>query len=262
MIDFTLINGDCLEELPKLIGGGTKVDLVLTDPPYGVINPEWDNIIPIDKMWGCLSQITYDTSPILLFCSQPFTSQLVMSNLEDFKYCFVWDKVAVSNPFLAKKQPMRVHEDIAMFYKKQCYYNPQRVPKTIEGDRTRISEADKKYKEYDTATFGKSPKRHYYVDDGTRLPRTIINGFNSQGGECNSINRFHPTQKPVGLLEWLIKNYTKPNDIVLDFTMGSGSTGVACANTNRKFIGIELDENYYKIAEERIKEAYIQKRLF
>ena len=248
----TLIQGDCLEVMQDLIDDGVKVDLVLTDPPYGTTACKWDNVIPFDKMWECLDGITNETSPILLFGTQPFMSELIHSNIKNFKFNFIWDKHSVSNPFLSKKMPMKVHEEIAVFYKKQPTYNPQRVPQRWGGDQTRVSDADKKWHIHHSDVFGgKTPRSRYYVDDGTRLPQTIISQFPCQMEECVNNKRFHPTQKPVKLLEWLIKNYTNEDDLVLDFTMGSGSTGVACLETNRNFIGIELDEKYYNIAKER-----------
>ena len=163
---------------------------------------------------------------------------------------------------MSKKRPLRVHEEIVFFYKKQPYYNPQRVPQRHGGDRTRTSEKDKVYKDsYNSIVDGVFKMRHFYIDDGTRYPQSIIGQFPSQMEECVNNIRVHPTQKPVALLKWLIQNYTKEDDVVLDFTMGSGSTGVACLQTNRNFIGIELDENYYKIAQERINETKKQTKL-
>ena len=251
-----LIHGDCLEEMQKLIDKGTKVDLVLTDPPYGTTACKWDSILPFELMWNCLEGITNKTTPILLFGTQPFMSELIHSNIKNFKFNFIWDKHSVSNPFLSKKMPMKVHEEIAVFYKKQPTYNPQRVPQRWGDDRTRTSDSAKQWKDSHSDIFGgKTPRSHYYVDDGTRLPQTIIAEFPSQMEECVNNKRVHPTQKPVKLLEWLIKNYTNKGNIVLDFTMGSGSTGVACRNTGRNFIGIELDKEYFDIAKQRINDS-------
>ncbi len=250
----TLIHGDCLEEMDKLIRGGQKVDLVLTDPPYGTTACKWDTIIPFDKMWDCLNGLTHDTTPICLFATHPFLAELIHSNLKDFKFNWIWDKHCVSSPLIVKYQPLRIHEEIAVFYKKQPYYNPIKIPRK-HGERNRVSEKDKIFRETPSELFGGSFKRrHYYEDDGFRYPQSIITEFSSQMEECVNNFRVHPTQKPVALLEYLIKTYTKENDTVLDFTMGSGSTGVACLQTNRNFIGIELDEKYYNIAKERCKE--------
>ena len=147
---------------------------------------------------------------------------------------------------------MRVHEELAMFYKKQPYYSPQRIKQKYGGNSTRTSDKAKQFKDSHSDIFGgKTPRNHFYIDDGTRLPQTIISEFPCQMEECVNSKRVHPTQKPVALLKWLILNFTKEGDTVLDFTMGSGSTGVACQNTNRNFIGIELDEKYYNIAKKR-----------
>ena len=250
-----LIHGDCLEEMDKLIGGGQKVDLILTDPPYGTTACKWDSIIPFDAMWNCLNGITNETTPILLFGTSPFSAELIHSNLNNFKYNLIWDKHFISNPFMANKRPLRVHEEINVFYKKQPVYNPQRVPKKIDYDRTSDGDKAKEWKGGTSEVFGgTTPKRLYYIDDDTRYPQTIISHYSSQADECQNEKRVHPTQKPVALLEYLIKTYTKENDTVLDFTMGSGSTGVACLQTNRNFIGIELDEKYYNIAKKRCSE--------
>ena len=261
MSDAKLINGDCIEEMQKLIDDGVKVDMVLTDPPYGTTACKWDSVIPFDMMWDKLNQLTYENTPILLFGSNPFMSNLIMSNISNFKYNFIWDKHSISNPFLSSKMPLKVHEEIAVFYKKTPYYNPQKVPRKW-GDQTRVSDSDKNWSIHHSDVFGgKTPRRRYYVDDGTRLPQTIISQFPCQMEECVNNFRLHPTQKPVALLKWLIQNYTKEDDVVLDFTMGSGSTGVACLQTNRNFIGIELDKKYYDIAKQRINEAKAQRRL-
>ena len=251
----TLLHGDCLTEMDKLIRGGQKVDLVLTDVPYGTTACKWDNIIPFEDMWKCLDGITYETSPILLFGTQPFITELIHSNINNFRYTWIWDKHYISNPFMAKKRPLRVHEEICVFYKKSPYYNPIRIPKKIDYDRTSTGERAKQWIEMSSEVFGgTTPKRLYYEDDGTRYPQSIISHISSQANECQNAKRVHPTQKPVELLSYFINTYTKENDIVLDFTMGCGSTGVACLQTNRNFIGIELEEKYYKIAQERCRE--------
>ena len=255
MTKCTLIHGDCLEEMRKLIDKETKVDLILTDPPYGTISCKWDTIIPFDKMWECINQLSYKTTPTLLFATHPFLAELIHSNIKNFKFNWIWDKHSISSPFLSKYQPSRVHEEIAVFYEKTPNYKPQKVPQRHGGDRTRTSEADKKVVDSYSEVYGSTLKKsHYYVDDGLRYPQSILSQFPCQMEECVNNKRFHPTQKPVALLEYLIKTYTNEEDIVLDFTMGSGSTGVACLNTNRNFIGIEKDEKYYNIAVERCKE--------
>lgn len=254
--NYQLYHGDCLEIMQQLIEDGFKVDLILTDPPYGTTKCKWDTPLPLVELWEELNNIIHDTTPILLFGTQPFLSQLINTNLKNFRYNLIWDKHCISHPFSAKYQPLRVHEEIAVFYKKKPFYNPIKVPQRHGGDRTRISEADKKVKHTkDNIRNTPIKTRNYYIDDGLRYPQTIISQFSSQMEECVNNLRVHPTQKPVKLLEYLIKTYTNENDVVLDFTMGSGSTGVACMNLNRKFIGIELEEKYYNIAEQRLKEA-------
>ena len=238
-----LIQGDCLEVMPKLADEGIKVDLVLTDPPYGTTSCKWDSIIPFDEMWDCLNNISYETTPIVLFGSEPFSSNLRMSNIKNYKYDWIWNKEVGGNIFNRKSQPLTDYEVISVFYEKSGQYYPIMVK----------AKRDKSYKRKTPTTsniFGGVKSTEDYYDTGRRYPKKIIT-YNSQMGELNNPRRLHPTQKPVKLLKYLIKTYTNENDIVLDFTMGSGSTGVACLETNRKFIGIELDENYYNIAKER-----------
>ena len=244
-----LIQGDCLEEMHKLANDGVKVDLVLTDPPYGTTACKWDSIIPFKEMWNCLDNITYEDTPILLFGSEPFSSALRMSNIKNFKYDWIWYKNTASGFPFAKHQPLRNHEMISVFYKKRPYYNP------IKEERD-LNEASKKryeYKfdgDYKTEVYGLTAQKNGRLMENKRYP-TTIKRFKSVP---NSKGRLHPSQKPTDLLEYLIQTYTNEDNTVLDFTMGSGSTGVACVNTNRNFIGIELDENYFKIAQERCKE--------
>ena len=203
-----LIHGDCLEEMEKLSQENIQVDLVLTDPPYGTTRCNWDNVIPFDEMWNCINKLSKPTTPILLFGTQPFLSELIHSNIKNFKYNLIWDKKCVSNPLLSKKRPLRVHEEIAVFYKKQPYYNPQKIRR--EGKPyNRVSDNAKKIKEANSQMLNPHYTSHYYVDDGTRYPKSIISQFPSQMEECVNNKRVHPTQKPVKLLEWIIKNYTK-----------------------------------------------------
>lgn len=261
---FELYNEDCLEVLPKLAEQGIKVDMVLTDIPYGTTKCKWDTIIPLNEMWDCLNNITYETTPILLFCDEPFSSSLRLSNINDWKYDWLWIKEGASNIFNAKSRPLKYHENICVFYKKQPKYYPDRIMiprisrRVEEGQRTgwvgksKTSEVTGKPKNgfiCDVSTYDKdwkNPSQHIYF--------SRVKGNSHEKTD-------HPTQKPVKLLEHLIKAYTDETDLILDFTMGSGSTGVACANLNRDFIGIELEPRYYKIAEQRIKEANEQRRL-
>ena len=234
---YKLYNGDCLEIMDKLIEEGVKVDCILTDPPYGTTACKWDAVIPFDKMWERLNQLIKPNGAIVLFGSEPFSSALRMSNVKNYKYDWIWEKEIGTGHLNAKKQPLRNSENISIFYKKQSLYRPQ-------------FEKGSPYK----AFTGKVPENYNHskkvetINNGFRYPKTIVKFKTQREG-------FHPTQKPVTLLEYLIKTYTNENVTVLDFSMGSGSTGVACANTNRKFIGIELDKNYFDIAKQRIEEA-------
>lgn len=251
MVDIELIHGDCIEEMQKLNDIDIKVDLVLTDPPYGTTECKWDSIIPFDAMWNGIRSVIHDRTPVLLFGNEPFSSFLRTSNVQCYKYDWVWNKENSANFMNAKVQPLRPLEYVSVFYKKAPKYYPIRRPKTIDYDSTRVSEKDKEYRDSNSQVNGSRFSRRFYIDDGTRYPINLIT-FNSQKDECNNVNRLHPTQKPLVLLEYLIKTYTDEGDTVLDFTMGSGSTGVACKRLGRNFIGIELDKNYYDIAVDRI----------
>ena len=224
------------------MGGGQKVDLILTDPPYGTTSCKWDTIIPFNEMWNCINQLVYDDhTPIVLFSNQPFTSTLIHSNIQNFKYCWTWDKQIPSGMSYAKYRPMQQTEDICVFTRKggKSKYNPQMIKrdKPIKGGGMKNSAS--------ASSIGyKALKKTYEYKN----PITLIKFKKIRQGSL------HPTQKPVELLEYLIKTYTDKGDTVLDFTMGSGSTGVACKNLKRNFIGIELDEDYYNIAVNRIRD--------
>ena len=239
MID--LINGDCLEEMKKIPDG--SIDLVLTDPPYGTTACKWDTIIPFEPMWEQLKRVTKKNGAIVLFGSQPFTSALVMSNPRMFKYEWVWEKNKATGHLDSKKKPMKAHENIVVFYKAQPTYNPQGlVPKDIptisKGNRGKKGEGSSG----DVYRFAGRDAIQTHIN----YPRTI------QKIAVDMKAKYHPTQKPVALMEYLIKTYTNEGETVLDFTMGSGTTGVACKNLNRNFIGIELDKEYFEIAKKRI----------
>ena len=239
-----LINDDCLNAMAKL--PDNSIDFILTDPPYGTTACKWDSVIPFELMWEQLNRIIKPNGAIVLFSKQPFTSSLVMSNPKYFKYEWIWQKSHATGHLNSKKQPMRQHENICVFYKKQSVYNPQMIDKTYIDKRTKSGD------DSNVDVYGdfKAVKRQIPVTKG--YPKTI-QYFSTpfKGGEGGK----HPTRKPVALMEYLIKTYTNENETVLDFTMGSGSTGVACVNTNRNFIGIEMDANYFEIAEQRIKES-------
>ena len=237
---YELYQGDCLEVMDGLISSGVKFDAIITDPPYGTTACKWDSIIPFDEMWERLNKLIKPNGAIVLFGSEPFSSNLRMSNIKNYKYDWVWNKKKAGNIFLAKYQPMKIHENILVFSNGTANYYPIKIP------RDKI----KKSKNYGTGeSMGgdrhKEDKLYVYKD---KNPVSIIEVSNA-----NQKGKVHPTQKPVALLEYLIKTYTNEGDLVLDFTMGSGSTGVACMNLNRKFIGIELDEKYFDIAKNRIE---------
>jgi site-specific DNA-methyltransferase (adenine-specific) len=233
----------------KTIEAGS-VDMVLTDPPYGTTACKWDSIIPLEPMWEQLKRVIKPNGAIVMTASQPFTTTLIASNMKMFKYCWVWDKVSVSNPQLSRVMPLKNCEDVCVFGCGRIKYNPQGL---LIRDKPDIRRNKSNVKE----KLGHNA-RNAYSSTMTNYPRLNALRF---GREHNGKTQ-HPTQKPVALMEYLIKTYTNEGDTVLDFTMGSGTTGVACANLNRDFIGIELDEEYFKIAEKRIEDAvkaYTQK---
>ena len=237
---YKLYQGDCLEVMDGLISLGVKFDAIITDPPYGTTACKWDSVIPFDKMWERINKLIKPTGAIVLFGSEPFSSRLRMSNIKSFKYDLIWEKNNSGNFQLAKKQFLKYHENISVFYKKQPTYNPQGL---IRLENPIIQ--SNKGKAGKLGHLASEKKRATYKQVYTNYPKSILK-FKRETG-------LHPTQKPVPLLEYLIKTYTNEGDLVLDFTMGSGSTGVACLNTNRRFVGIELDENYFNIAKNRIE---------
>lgn len=230
-----LYNGDCLEIMDKLIEDGVIVDAIITDPPYGTTACKWDNVIPFDEMWSRLNRLIKPNGAIVLFGSEPFSSLLRVSNLKMFKYDWIWDKKLAGNGILAKKQPLKIHEIVSIFNSK--IYNPQ---KTKGKFRKKMGLKESQITGGNSFALQTENDEYY--------PKSIQE-FSMAG---HRKGRLHPTQKPVPLMEYLIKTYTNENETVLDFTMGSGTTGVACKNLNRNFIGIELDEKYFKIAENRI----------
>ena len=252
--NYKLYNGDCLEVMDKLIEQGIIVDAIITDPPYGKLNKtktKWDNIIPYEEMWVKLEKISKDTTPVVLFGVEPFSSELRMSNIKNYKYDWIWSKSNPSNIGNANKQPMKYHENISVFYKKQCLYNKQMIPRINRGiercQKNNYIFHNNMSEQSALPSIEVSAKKY---DADFKNPSTILQ-FNSLRPRSKEFVA-HPTQKPVELMEYLVKTYTNEGDLVLDFTMGSGSTGVACLNTNRKFIGIELDENYFNIAVDRL----------
>lgn len=242
-MSITLYFGDCLEQMKNIPDG--SVDMVLVDPPYGTTNCKWDVIIPFEEMWREIDRVTKKNGAVLIFGSEPFSSLLRTSNIKNFKYDWIWDKIIGTGFLNAKKQPMRNHEIISVFYKKQPLYKPIKTT----GHKRKYNTAEHK-RNSTTAAVYNSYKLNTGYDSTERYPRSIQ--VFSRDSQKSSL---HPTQKPVALLEYFIKTYTNEGDTILDFAMGSGSTGVACVNTSRNFIGIELDKEYFDIAEKRIKET-------
>ena len=253
MID--LRKGDCLELMKDI--PDKSIDAIITDPPYGTTTCKWDSVIPFDKMWKQLNRIIKPNGAILLFGQEPFSSFLRCSNINNYRYDWIWDKVSTTNFANAKKMPLSCYEVISVFYKSLPTYNPQMTD--AKSDRIRpISKPKENTSETNKQASGKTRQYSENYDNTKRFPRKIIE-VSCRLAECNSLNRVHPTQKPELLMEYLIKTYTNDNEVVLDFTMGSGTTGVACVNTNRNFIGMELDDKYFEIAKERIEKAIAEK---
>jgi site-specific DNA-methyltransferase (adenine-specific) len=240
-----IYNMDCLEGM-KLIDD-KSIDMILCDLPYGMTACKWDSIIPFEPLWEQYERIIKDNGAIVLFGRQPFTSALVMSNPRWFKYSWVWDKVKPSGFQIAKYRPMMRHEDVLVFGKGKINYYP------IMTEREKVKKS-KVYKRSDSSPLANNDgKERVYTH---KYPQSILTYSNA-----NQRGKIHPTQKPVALLEYLIKTYTNEGETVLDNCAGSGTTAVACINTNRNFIGFELDPDYYKIAEERIRKAKLDKLL-
>ena len=232
-----LMQGDCLEWMKEIPDG--SVDMVLADPPYGTTACKWDTVIDLPLMWEQLKRVIKPNGAIVMTASQPFTSALVMSNPRMFKYCWVWNKKQGGNPLNAKRQPLRVTEDIVVF--NSGGYIPQ-----MRTGRMRKKGGINKQPETTGAV-----NLDYVSYSDQYYPTNILDFPNC----ANKKYLVHPTQKPVALMEYLIRTYTNEGESVLDFTMGSGTTGVACKNLGRKFIGIELDQGYFDIAAKRIGEA-------
>ena len=240
MIDLRL--GDCLEVMKSIPDG--SIDAIITDPPYGTTACKWDSVIDFDLMWEQLNRIIKPNGAIVLFGSEPFSSALRMSNIKNYKQDLLWKKPNATNPMQAKKRHLQKTENIILFYKSQCTYNPQgliRVNKITKQGKTGII-SDKR-----------NTRKSEYFQEFSNYPHTIL--------EYKRDKQVHPTQKPIALMEYLIKTYTNENETVLDFTMGSGSTGVAAKNLSRNFIGIEQDANYFDIATDRISKEEKQLKI-
>ena len=240
MSKVTLMLGDCLERMKEIPDG--SVDMVLCDPPYGTTSCKWDSVIDLEKMWEQLKRVTKVNGAIVMTASQPFTTVLIASNLKRFKHAWVWNKRFAANFAVAKYQPLKIHEDVCVFSFGTATYYPQ---KTQRDKPIKLGKNVSKSGSTNLQTAKEEYNGKVYTD---KNPESIIFYDTRAEGQV----KLHPTQKPVALMEYLINTYTLENETVLDFTMGSGTTGVACLNTNRSFIGIEMDENYFNIASQRI----------
>ena len=235
-----LYNDDAIKIMSQLIDKGVEVDAIIADIPYGIHNNKFDEVIPFDDMWDCLTKLVKPKGNIVLFAGGLFTYKLALSNTKLFRYELIWKKSKCGSPFTAKYMPLKKHENILIFGKSAAYYEPQMENGTPY---------KRKYTPNKVNNLGFGIKGGQTDNRGTRHPTTILD-FPQKWRRQDQL---HPTQKPVELMEFLVKSYCPENGLVLDFTMGSGSTGVACRNTNRNFIGIEIDENYYNIAKDRIE---------
>jgi site-specific DNA-methyltransferase (adenine-specific) len=241
---FVLVHGDALENMAKIPDG--YIDLISVDLPYGLTRNKWDISIPLEEMWKQFNRITKPNGAMIFTAAQPFAAQLIVSNLANFKYDIIWEKTVASGQLNSGHQPLRVHESILVFYRKVPTYNEQ----LTEGTPYKI----KRPAQYGKAEEGRNnynqQKSHEKDNDGYRHARSVIKISNPR------VRDGHPTQKPVELMSYIIKTYTNKHEIVLDCTMGSGTTGVACAELNRRFIGIDTDEKWYNSSVTRLTEIY------
>ena len=252
-----LQQGDCLELMKSL--EDKSVDLNLCDLPYGTTRNKWDSVLALELLWEQYNRIIKDRGAILLFAQTPFDKVLGVSNLENLRYEIIWQKTAPTGFLNAKKMPMKAHENILVFYKKLPTYNPQITqghPRKVSSKKSRTNSANRHTKKSlkGESNYGVFANEIEGYDSTERYPLSVQVFAKDQQKE-----NYHPTQKPVALLEWLIKTYTNEGDLVLDNCMGSGSTGVACVNLNRNFIGMELTEQYFEIAKERIEKVVVAK---
>ena len=237
-----LYRGDALEVLPLLAAQGLTANMIFADPPYGTTHCRWDAVIDIPKMWEALKGVSMPRTPVLLFCQQPFTSVLGSSNLKRLRYSWVWEKTQPTGFLNARRMPMKAHEDILVFYDRLPKYNPIKT----DGHKRKVVMAAHQIKCEQGEIYRRHDNYRDYVST-ERYPRSVLTYKTDKQLSC-----LHAAQKPVALLEYLIRTYTDEGDTVLDFAMGSGSTGVACRNTGRRFVGIEIDEAIFQTACNRI----------
>lgn len=245
MTEFQIYNEDCLTALDKV--SDDSVDMIMVDLPYGTTACAWDFVIPMDKLWEQYYRICKKNAAMVFTASQPFTTTLISSNLKDFRYEWIWEKPQGTNPMNAKVMPLKSHENVLVFYREKPTYNPQMWYSTPYGgfksDTSKIGEV-----------YGSAKSQHRDNPDGSRYPRTVQK-FKQEKG-------FHPTQKPVEMMEYFIKTYTDKGQTVLDNTMGSGTTGVAALKLGRKFIGMEREEKYFEISKKRLEEVQEETKFF
>lgn len=243
-MSINLMLGDCLDRMKEIQSG--SVDMVLADPPYGTTACKWDSIIPLEPMWEQLKRIIKPDGAIVMTACQPFTTALIASNLSAFKYEWIYEKTNPKGFLSARRRPLTAHENVCVFSFGSPMYSPQKwtIPEHL---RTKRKHATSKTS---GEVYGSRDLKRW-DDDGSRFPTSVI-GFSNRVGRSEN---YHPTQKPVALMEYLIRTYTNEGDLVLDNCMGSGTTGVACVNTGRNFIGIEMDEGYFQVAMDRINKA-------
>lgn len=237
-----LYHGDCLEVMAQL--PDNSVDMILCDLPYGTTACKWDTVIPFEPLWAQYRRIAKRNAAIVLTASQPFTTALIASNMREFKYELIWEKPKATGHALCNVRPMKAHENVLVFCRERETYNPQKVAGKPYKGGVGVAESP----EFSTG------KVRYGSADGSRFPRSVLQFKNASFESRNQ----HPTQKPVALMEYMIRTYTYEGETVLDNCMGSGTTGVACANTGRQFIGIERDDKYFAIASERIAAAELK----
>lgn len=237
-LNISLYNDDCFKVMEDLIDSGIKFDAIITDPPYGMTACKWDSQFDLEKWWKLIHQLIKKDGNICIFSKQPFTTTLNASNIKEYKYEIIWEKQQATAPMCAKKRIMPIHENISIFYKKLGTYNPQM--RYGFNNYSGFFDENKKIGE-----IYQAKSAHRECNDGSRYPISVVKYSNVR-------KSLHPTQKPLELVKWLIKTYTNEGDVVFDPFMGSGTTGVACKELNRGFIGVELDGNYFKSAKERI----------
>lgn len=257
MISIDLRQGDCLELMKDI--PSKSIDLILCDLPYGTTRNKWGSVLDLDSLWEQYNRIIKEHGAILLFAQTPFDKVLGVSNLKDLRYEIIWQKTAPTGFLNAKKMPMKAHENILVFYKKLPTYNPQKTQGharkvSSKSSRKKSVERHQEKSEFLASNYNSYGESQVGYDSTERYPLSVQIFAKDQQKE-----NYHPTQKPVALLEWLIRTYTNEGDLVLDNCMGLGSTGVACVNTNRDFIGMELTEQYFEIAKERIEKAVEKK---